>query len=78
MVARTHSRAEIMGKMDPYFTSDALKEQIVDYNKRKQQGQVETYEGSEIHKKLGESLFENRGTVKKKTKEASPKVRSYF
>ena len=48
MVARCNSRASIMGKMDPYFTSDALKEQIVDFNKRKEQGQAETYEGSEL------------------------------
>ena len=38
MVARCNSRAEIMGKMDPYFTSDAMKEAIVEYRKRQEDG----------------------------------------
>ena len=48
MVARCNARAQIMGKMDPHFTSDQMKEQIVDYKKRKEQGQVESFEGSEV------------------------------
>ena len=48
MVARCNARAQIMGKMDPHFTSDQMKEQIVNYKKRKEQGQVEAFEGSEV------------------------------
>ena len=35
MVASCNTQAEIMGKMDPYFTSDVMKQQIVDYKLRK-------------------------------------------
>ena len=62
MIARCNSRAEIMGKMDPYFTSDQLKEAIVSFNQRKQEGTLETYETSELKKELGgEELGNNLG-----------------
>ena len=55
------AKAEILGKMDPGFTSDALKYQIVDFRKRKEEGLVETYDESSLKKELGEELFDNKG-----------------
>ena len=50
MVARCNSRAEIMGKMDPYFTSDQLKEAIVSFKERQANGKIETYDESDLKK----------------------------
>ena len=62
MVARANSRAEIMGKMDPYFTSDQLKDAIINFRKREREGQAETYDKSDLKKELGgESLGYNLG-----------------
>ena len=62
MVAKCNSRAEIMGKMDPYFSSDQLKSAIVDFKTRQQEGKIETYDTSELKKELGgESLSYNLG-----------------
>ena len=56
------SKAEILGKMDAGYTSDGLKNHIVDFKKRKEQGLVETYDGSELKKELGgEALNYNHG-----------------
>ena len=51
-----------MGKMDPYFTSDQLKEAIADFRAREEIGKVETYDKSELKKELGgEELGYNIG-----------------
>ena len=80
MVARTHMRAEVMGKMDPYFTSDQLKEAIVSFKQRKQDGTLETYDESELKKELGgEELGQNLGLSSSMKKSADQgKRRSYF
>ena len=68
-----------MGKMDPHFTSDQLKEAIVDYKKRKADGQVETYDASELKKELGgESLGNNLGLTDREKGLQKVKKRSYF
>ena len=72
-----------MGKMDPFFTSDQLKEQIVDFNKRKESGKLETYDTSDLKKELGgEELGHNIGlspSLKAADKVASgTSRRSYF
>ena len=48
--ARMRSKAEILGKMDAGYTSDSLKNHIVDFKKRKEQGLVETYDASELRR----------------------------
>ena len=54
-----------MGKMDAGYTSDGLKNHIVDFKKRKNDGLVETYDNSELKKELGgEALGYNRGLSK--------------
>ncbi len=51
-----------MGKMDPYFTSDQVKEAIVDFKLRNQDGKVETYDKSALKAELGgEALGFNLG-----------------
>ena len=80
MVASCRSRAEIMGKMDPYFTSDQLKEAIVDFRAREEMGKIETYDKSELKKELGgEELGYNIGlSPSLKAEKPSPNRRSYF
>ena len=74
MVARANSRAEIMGKMDPYFTSDQLKEGIVNFRKREREGQAETYDKSDLKKELGgESLGYNLGISPSASSSKKPK-----
>jgi hypothetical protein len=38
MISYSHSKAEIMAKQDPLFTSDIVKKHIKDFNKRKAEG----------------------------------------
>lgn len=65
LFSRKKSQAEILGKMDVEFTSDNLKQQIVDFKRRDKLGQVERYEGSQAQKELGgESLDSNLGLIK--------------
>ena len=65
MVAKCNARAEIMGKMDPTFSSDELKAQIVDFRRRKENNEVEIYDLSELKKELGgEELHSNKGVAK--------------
>ena len=80
MVARSRSRAEIMGKMDPYFTSDQLKEAIVDFRAREEIGKVETYDKSALKKELsGEELGYNIGLSPSiNIEKPNPTRRSYF
>ena len=47
LFARKKSQAEILGKMDVEFTSDNLKQQIIDFKRREKLGQIERYEGSQ-------------------------------
>lgn len=42
MLSYSRSKAEIMAKQDPGFTSDELKERIREFNKRKEEGKAET------------------------------------
>jgi hypothetical protein len=46
LFARKKSQAEILGKMDVEFTSDNLKQQIIDFKRREKLGIIERYEGS--------------------------------
>merc|ERR1719382_285550 len=62
MIAQWNAKAEIMGKMDPHFTSDQLKNAIVDFKKREKEGRLETYDKSDLKKELGgEELGFNLG-----------------
>ena len=74
------SKAEILGKMDPGFTSDDVRKQIIDFKKRQQSGLVETYDTSELKKELGgEELFANKGVSPSQKKQMEgPKRRSYI
>lgn len=76
-IASLHAKAEIMGKMDSGFTSDNLKHAVIDYRRRQQDGDIETYEKGELYKELGESLRDNKGVAKKQPEMSKPK-RSYF
>ena len=51
-----NARAEILGKMDPTYTSDTVKTQIRDYKKREAEGKVERYIDSELYAELKEDL----------------------
>jgi hypothetical protein len=42
MLSYSRSKAEIMAKQDPGFTSDDLKEKIREFNKRKEAGKAES------------------------------------
>ena len=42
MLKYSHSKAEILAKQDPGFTTDNLKVKIKDYKKRKEEGKVES------------------------------------
>ena len=70
-ISSSRAKAEILGKMDPHYTSDGLKNHILDYNRRKSSGDVETYEGSELQKELGgEALAFNYGLSAERRKKA--------
>lgn len=44
MIKYSHSKAEILAKQDPHFTTDNLKNHIKGYKKRKLNGELESYE----------------------------------
>ena len=53
-----------MGMMEPGYTSDDLKRNIVNFEKRKKMGEAEYYDDSDIKRELGEELRGNHGVAK--------------
>ena len=52
---RGTARAEIMGKMDPQFGSDAVRKSVLEYKRRVKKGEVETYLDAEMKDNKGVS-----------------------
>ena len=53
LIARCTARAEIMGKMDPQFSSDAVRQSVIDYKRRVRKGEVQSYLDAEMKDSKG-------------------------
>jgi len=70
--AQLKAKSEVLGKMEPGMTSDALKQKIVEYKRRDREGLVERYEGSQAQEELGGvGLTDNLGVRKSDSSSSS-------